>query len=288
MKAKTIKERIEHFTIIHKGFYDYSLLTDPVKWDSKIPVICPAHGVFETIVNNHGRGAGCPSCAGVKLLTLQERINQAKRVHGDKYDYSLWPSDIKNDTRVLTLCKVHNETWEHTVVNHINREAGCPACARNKPRTFERFVKVAAEIHKNKYRYVMTDDVRNNSSVTIECPTHGLFSQSVSNHLAGKGCSACASYGFDPKKPAWFYMLQAENMFKVGITNKLEQRMKQLKQSTPFDFTLTQKTYFSIGADAQKVERFYLMFYESAGQIGFGGATEWLKGEPDVKMVKGA
>ena len=288
MKAKTVRERIEHFTTIHKGFYDYSLLQDPVKWNSKIPVICPVHGVFETIVNNHARGAGCPVCAGVKLLTLQQRIEQAKSVHGDKYDYSRWPEDIKNDTRVLTLCKVHNEVWEHTVVNHINRRAGCPACARNKPRTFEKFVKAANEVHNGRYRYILTNDVRNNSPVTIECPVHGLFIQSVSNHLAGKGCSACATYGFDPKKPAWFYMLQAENMFKVGITNKFEQRMKQLKQSTPFPFAQIQKIYFANGADAQKVERFYLMFYESAGQSGFGGATEWLKGEPDVKVFKGA
>lgn len=288
MKAKTVRERIEHFTIIHKGFYDYSLLTDPVKWDSKIPVICPVHGVFETIVNNHVRGAGCPSCAGVKLVSRNERIEQAISIHGDKYDYSRWPDKINSNDKVWTECLVHNEPWQHTVHNHINRKAGCPICAKNKPRTFDEFVKKSIKIHKGKYRYIMTHDVRNNSSITIECPTHGLFNQSVSNHLAGKGCPACASYGFDPKKPAWFYMLQAENMFKVGITNKVEQRMKQLKQSTPFDFALIQKTYFPTGGDAQKVERFYLMFYESARQSGFGGATEWLKGEPDVKVFKGA
>lgn len=288
MKAKTVKERIEHFTIIHKGFYDYSLLRDPVKWDSKIPVICPVHGVFETIVNNHGRGAGCPSCAGVKLMTRDERIAQAKSIHGDKYDYSDWPITINANDRVKTKCLIHNQSWEHTVHSHINRKAGCPICASNKPRTFEGFVNAANDIHAGRYRYILTNDVRNNSPVTIECPIHGLFKQSVSNHLAGKGCPACASYGFDPTKPAWFYMLQAEGMFKVGITNKFDQRMKQLKQSTPFPFTQIQEMYFLNGADAQKVERFYLMFYESAGQSGFGGATEWLKGEANVRIVKGA
>lgn len=287
MKAKTVKERIEHFTIIHKGFYDYSLLKDPVKWDTRIPVICPTHGVFETIVNNHGRGAGCPSCAGVKLIGREERINQAKAIHGDKYDYSLWCESLSVHSMVQSICPEHG-VWKHSVANHIQKKSGCPSCARNKPRTFEGFAKAANEVHTGRYRYILTDDVRNNSPVTIECPVHGLFNQSVSNHLMGKGCSACASYGFDPKKPAWFYILQAENMFKVGITNKIEQRMKQLKQSTPFDFTLIQKIYFPTGADAQKVERFYLMFYESAKQSGFGGATEWLKGEPDVKVLKGA
>lgn len=287
MKAKTVKERIEHFTIIHKGFYDYSLLTDPVKWDSKIPVVCPVHGVFETIVNNHARGAGCPSCAGVKLITREERINQAKEIHGGKYDYSLWSEDVTVHSMVESICPEHG-LWRHSVANHIQKKSGCPACARNKPRTFETFVKAANKVHDYKYRYVLADDVRSASPVTIECPVHGLFTQLVSNHLSGKGCSACASYGFDPKKPAWFYMLQAENMFKVGITNKFEQRMKQLKQSTPFRFTQIQKIHFANGADAQKVERFYLMFYESAGQSGFDGATEWLKGEPDVKVFKGA
>lgn len=287
MKAKTIRERIEHFTIIHKGFYDYSLLTDPVKWDSRVPVICPVHGVFETIVNNHARGAGCPSCAGVKLVEREERIKQAKRVHNDKYDYSYWPENLSVHSMVESICPQHG-SWKHNIANHIQKKSGCPACARNKPRTFKEFVGAANKVHTGKYRYILTDDVRNNSSVTIECPVHGLFNQSVSNHLAGKGCSACASYGFDPKKPAWFYMLQANNMFKVGITNRFEQRMKQLKQSTPFPFTQIQKIHFKTGADAQKVERFYLMFYESAGKSGFGGATEWLKGEADVMVFKGA
>lgn len=288
MKAKTIEERIEHFTIIHKGFYDYSLLSNPVKWDSRVQVICPNHGVFETIVNNHARGAGCPVCAGVKTMTREERIKQAKSIHGDKYDYSQWPEKVKASDKVWTKCLVDKTVWCHSIHNHINRKAGCPVCAKNTQRTFDDFILAAKTVHDGKYNYVFTLDVRNNSQITVECSRHGFFTQSVSNHLAGKGCSSCANHGFDPAKAGWFYVLKAEEMFKVGITNKFKQRMKQLKQSTPFSFTEHQKLYFQNGAEARKLERFYLMFYDSAGQKGFDGATEWLKGFPDLKITKGA
>lgn len=287
MKAKTVKERIEHFITIHKGFYDYSLLRDPVKWNSRISVICPVHGVFETVVNNHSRGAGCQACAGVKLIHRDQRVTDAKKIHGDKYDYSLWPDKITSNSVVVSICPEHG-SWSHTVANHIHRKSGCPSCARNKLRTFAEFVKQSNEKHNGKYRYVFTEDVRNNSQVTIECPAHGLFSQSASNHLAGKGCPACATYGFDPSKPAWFYMLQSIGVFKVGITNNWEQRLKQLKINTPFRFDVISCTRFENGTSAKALETFMMKFHEGAGLSGFDGATEWRKGKPLFKMEKGA
>lgn len=82
MKVKTVDERIEQFKTVHGDRYDYSLLTNPIKWDSKIPVICSKHGVFETIVNNHHRGVGCPVCAGVKLLSREEKSTGRWRYTG--------------------------------------------------------------------------------------------------------------------------------------------------------------------------------------------------------------
>lgn len=287
MKVKTVDERIEQFKTVHGDRYDYSLLTNPIKWDSKIPVICSKHGVFETIVNNHQRGAGCPVCAGVKLLSREEKINRAVAIHGDKYDYSLWPNTFTMSDKVVTICPIHG-AWSHAVANHINRKCGCPACANNLPRTFDKFVRQARAIHGDKYSYVHQDDVRNNTDVTIICDVHGEFQQSVSNHLSGKGCNACAITGFNTSKPGTVYMLQANDCFKVGITNKWEQRLKQLRNETPFNFTVISVLNFDNGGDAKAVETFMLKFHESAGLSGFSGATEWRKGTPKINLTKGA
>ena len=288
MKAKSLSERLAQFNTTHNGFYDYSLVSETgLRWDSKITVRCPIHGEFTTVVNNHQRGAGCPSCAGVKPLTREQRIEQAHEVHGEKYDYSMWPNAINGLARVTTICSVHGG-WSHSVANHINRGAGCPSCANNLPRTFDTFVKNARTVHGDKYQYVTTEDVRNNTGVQIICNIHGQFVQTVSNHLAGKGCVDCATSGFSPTKPAWVYILQAEGMFKVGITNKLKQRLTQLKQCTPFEFSVIQTLKFEMGSDAQLVEKFYKTFHTSAHRKGFNGCTEWLVGKPLLRLTKGA
>ena len=52
-----IKESSE----IHKDKYDYSI-TRYFKMREKVKIICPAHGMFEQIAENHLKGHGCKKC----------------------------------------------------------------------------------------------------------------------------------------------------------------------------------------------------------------------------------
>jgi hypothetical protein len=59
---KTTEDFISEAVIVHGNRYDYSL----VEYSSnkeKVKVICPEHGVFEQVANNHLRGQGCCKCA---------------------------------------------------------------------------------------------------------------------------------------------------------------------------------------------------------------------------------
>ena len=40
------------------------------------------------------------------------------------------------------------------------------------------------------------------------------------------GCPICAETGFNPGKPAWFYLMRREGEQQFGITNVLDQRMQ--------------------------------------------------------------
>ena len=54
------------------------------------------------------------------------------------------------------------------------------------------FIKRAKEIHGDEYDYRgVPDKVENYNVVPIVCSKHGLFFQSVYNHLAGQGCFKC-------------------------------------------------------------------------------------------------
>lgn len=58
--------------------------------------------------------------------------------------------------------------------------------------TKDQFVEKANKVHKRKYKYDHVDYKGNNENVLIECPEHGLFSQTPGNHLAGHGCPKCS------------------------------------------------------------------------------------------------
>ncbi len=43
----------------------------------------------------------------------------------------------------------------------------------------------------NRYEYELQDFVNAHSAIPIHCPRHGLFRQSVANHMKGHGCPKC-------------------------------------------------------------------------------------------------
>ena len=64
-------------------------------------------------------------------------------------------------------------------------------------------LELAAIKHNGKYDYSKVDYKRWNIPVTIICPEHGEFKQTLHNHLNGQGCPKCgidtrANTGSDP------------------------------------------------------------------------------------------
>ena len=129
-----------------------------------------------------------------KKITLSEFIEKAKKVHGDKYDYSRM--EYKgNHSKACIICPQHGEFWQ-TPNNHL-RGKGCPKCAREKiydksrRMTTEEFIAKAREIHGDTYVYDEVDYTNNHTDICIICPTHGRFWQSPKSHLRGAGCPKC-------------------------------------------------------------------------------------------------
>jgi hypothetical protein len=63
-------------------------------------------------------------------------------------------------------------------------------------RSIKRFSTLEEELlnkHNSKYSYDNAVYTKMTSNITITCPTHGDFEQRVADHLAGRGCSKCAT-----------------------------------------------------------------------------------------------
>jgi Zn finger protein HypA/HybF involved in hydrogenase expression len=127
----TQKDFIEKSKKVHGDKYDYSLV-EYVGSKIKLNIICPDHQQFQQSPNQHLCGDGCPKCAGNKKLTTVEFIEKSKKVHGDKYDYSL-VEYILSSKKVTIICPNGNHKFKQAPHNHLHGY-GCSKC-KNKTQT---------------------------------------------------------------------------------------------------------------------------------------------------------
>ena len=120
---------IKKAILVHGNKYDYSK-TKYKKSDEKVCIICPQHGEFWQTPNNHLGGDGCSLCSKKRKKTTESFIEEAKKIHGDEYDYSK-VKYTNNRTKVCIICPQHGEFWQ-TPDGHINQNQGCPICRESK------------------------------------------------------------------------------------------------------------------------------------------------------------
>lgn len=291
-KRLTTEEFIARAREVHGHRYDYSLV-EYEGANTKVKIICPEHGVFEQTPNNHtSMKAGCPQCtAEQKRLTTEEFITRAREVHGDKYDHSL-VEYVNWCTPVKIICPIHG-VFEQTPGNHVHGK-GCPQCARKQSSEQKRlgaedFITRAREVHGDRYDYSLVVYINNFTRIKIICPEHGVFEQRPAMHLHKKhGCPQCSQTGFNPSEPGTLYVLaddkKCPTLLKVGITNDLKRRLRQLQRETTHPVVKLVSYPFPHGADAYKLEQeVHKVFRELNARLkGFDGATEWFKYSPAI------
>lgn len=172
----------------HNKKYDYSLV-EYKNNKTKVKITCSTHGVFEQTPGNHiNKKSGCPSCVKLKKYTTQEFINKAKKIHEEKYDYSL-VNYVNSRTKIKIICPKHG-VFKQSPAIHLYG-IGCLDCSGKNKRTVEEFVKEAKKIHGEKYDYSLVEYNNGDSKVKIICPTHGVFKQTPRNHLHNQQCPIC-------------------------------------------------------------------------------------------------
>ena len=188
-------EIIERFRSVHGDEYDYSKVVF-TRMRDKVCIICPKHGEFwQTPDKHYKHGQGCPECAKGKRnvdkkVTKEKFIERATKLFNGFYDYSKVEFNDSKKDYITIICPKHGE-FRHKVHWHLAGH-GCTQCAIEKSRiTTDAFVARAMELHKEKYDYSKSNIVRTKDEITIVCPIHGEFKQTIESHLKGSGCPIC-------------------------------------------------------------------------------------------------
>jgi len=179
---------------IHGDKYDYSKV-NYVNTKTPVCIICPEHGEFWQKPNKHlSAKQGCPKCAG-RCETTEDFINKAKKIHGDRYDYSK-VEYINNITPICIICPEHGEFWQTPGVHLLG--CGCTKCVRNVYDN-ESFIEACKKVHDNKYDYSKVKYTQILDKICIICPEHGEFWQRANHHLRGIGCPKCSDSKLEKK-----------------------------------------------------------------------------------------
>jgi hypothetical protein len=226
---------------IHYNKYDYSIV-EYINNAIKINIICRTHGIFEQTPASHLSGSGCPKCAIEKVHNEQKKsqeeyINQCKKIHNDKYDYSKLIYNTCKDN-VIIICKKHGDFIQNASV-HL-KGCGCIKCRDEEMSINRRFslktvIENAQNIHGDKYDYTLiTNYINNTTPLEIIChekykdgTEHGIFKQSYQCHVQMKtGCPRCAINGFSKSQIEWLEFIMTNIQINISnIKNDKEHRI---------------------------------------------------------------
>jgi hypothetical protein len=122
-KVLTTKTFAEKANKVHNNKYDYSLLVYNNYWENVI-ILCPIHKQFLQTPANHLSGRGCPSCAGVARITLQDAQNLATQ-----YDGELLSESVKSVRSPLLWKCAKDHIFEKPYVEIKRRGTWCKLCS---------------------------------------------------------------------------------------------------------------------------------------------------------------
>lgn len=184
----------EQFLVEAKEIFGdtYEYIGEYIGFQKPMEIKCKKCGVFSQSPRNHLRSKGCPKCNNKKKKSFEVFYSEVKYKHGEKYTVN--KGDFKGlQENVLVTCKKHG-LFSIKAYNLL-RAIGCKACAKEsekqkKIKNTNTFIQESIEIHG--VFYIYPDEYMGaNKKINIECPIHGIFSQTPSNHIRGRGCPKC-------------------------------------------------------------------------------------------------
>ncbi|AFN39330.1 endonuclease [Aeromonas phage CC2] len=189
---------------------------------------------------------GCSKKPQLKPFQIEVIVGRLCEEMG--YGFIWFPDGYKNkNSKFEYICPVHGKQLV-SYNSFVNTGSRCPSCKfghlsnmRRNPEA-ETITKELCETEG--YEYLgFPDEYRSaESKFEYNCPVHGKQIVSYDNFVyGGRRCPSCSDRGYQPAKPGHLYITNWINydkdtneFFKIGITNFLEQRIKQQAHKTSY------------------------------------------------------
>ena len=113
-------EKTEKFTTlsnkIHPNKFDYRLV-DYVNNKTKVNIICPIHGIFEQLPQDHIRGRGCIKCANRVTKSTNQFVQDANKVHSNIFNYgkTKYNSNLNSILQTASILDHYYSTLQYLI-----------------------------------------------------------------------------------------------------------------------------------------------------------------------------
>jgi hypothetical protein len=129
-----------------------------------------------------------------KRKTTAQFIQDARKIHGDKYLYQLVEYTGAHH-QVKIICPDHG-IFSQKPNCHLSgqgcRDCGVKTRTQKRSNGAEKFIQISKKRHLGKnYDYSSVVYSNNKARVKIICPNHGAFFQTPHDHSQGAGCPRC-------------------------------------------------------------------------------------------------
>lgn len=129
-----------------------------------------------------------------KKKTHEEFVNELKETHPNLTVLGQYNGDKEY---IEVRCNIHHHMF-NTKPNWLHHGSNCQKCYNDRrSKTLKKDISQLLidfkKVHKDKYKYpnLKAEYHNDKSTITIVCPIHGTFPQTVNHHLRGQGCQKC-------------------------------------------------------------------------------------------------
>ena len=220
------------------------------EWTATLNSVCS--------VSKPGEGSGCPRCAGIIELGVDEAV---RRLAGRPIELLRYSGNTTEHSTFQCLVPNCGRIWDTSYSNVDFNRRGCPSCAGREAISEQEILRRLQGRGITLLSYAGTGM----GSSTFKCMKDGCGHEwsATANDVTngGKGCPACADYGFNPTKPASFYLYLITDgtaeYLGFGITRRLKGRGKYHANTFDRAGVLGEMlcSYDMDGADAQRYEK---------------------------------